>query len=1503
MSGPRVRLWVSLLVLPLLVAGVVAANLWLQRPARVTVVAGPSPFGVWDDEAIAAEHGAGQPCSGCHADTFRDRGDPSLAPVPPQPVEGEAPETESDGLVGEGEEGEGGGGPGRRLNWFWQQRAYPLDTIPVEATERAWREARQMASVQSAAETWTNIGPHTIADGLIGISSCGPTDCTVWRTNVSGRVKAIAIHPTDSNIVYVGTATGGVWKSTDGGASYAPLTDHLPAFAIFSLALDPTNPNIIYAGTGEIAGYYGMGVLKSTNGGASWTTLGANEFAGLVVSSIVVHPSNPNIIYAATAHPLMNLGPNTALPGIFKSTNGGASWQAQLQCTAPCYGFSDLVMEDTSPNTLYAGFAASGILKTTNGGGSWDPVPNFPDRGYTRVELAIGKGAGAGTLYAGLAARVQVGSQVQPWGLMMKSTNHGQTWQQMSAAPNYCSSQCIYDNVVAVDPRNANTVYIGGSFIAQGNRWAGVVHKSTNGGASWGDMTPGTSLDRMVHPDMHAITLDPSNPDIVWIGNDGGIFRSTNGGQTWAQRNGNLNTLQFVNIGVHPTNQNIAFGGLQDNAKAKYNGSGWVGLDTGDGGYSEIDPFNPQIWYSTRYSLQGVVIQFQRNEKGGTAPLADWPQRTTGISYHDRVEFYAPFTMDPSTPGVLYFGTHKLYRTTNRGDLWVPISGDLTKGSLTNGSITAIGVAPAEPRTIYVGASDGNVQVTRSTGATWTNVTRAPLPNRSVSDFAIDPSNAQIAYVALNGYNAHTPGESGHVFKTSNAGGSWQNVSGNLPDVPALSIVLDPSNPTHLYVGTDLGVFRSTNGGGSWANFSSGLAQVPVYDLELQGPTRLLWAGTYGRGVYRVSLAGAAPTPTATTTPTATRTPGGEGHVQLPFILLMHRAATPTPTPTLPASGPAPGAWSGSRASFNVTTDQADVWDIRILAPVPGCETWVSSPDMAPVVAGGDFAWAVDLRANGQWAGSGHFSDRTSASGTAEFTNMYFGQSCGTWSGTVNWTASWQSDAPNPTMTPTTQPGTPTATPPTQAGIHGQVRYEDAGVAGISVVLRRCSDQGVCGEDSLLSTMQTDAGGYYAFTDAPTLPAGMIYFVWYANTTLGGNVGDDRYLWRWYAPVIWSYTAGASMAGGDFDIEDIHLLAPAGETATLPVTFRWSTRERAGEHFAWELFDLTTGLTVCDSGDTPLAAPGYTLTAADFVGRCGGQYGVTYGWFPWVTGGPSWDEGYGDSYYYAEITFQSAGGPTPTRTPTTPVTATPTATTPPPGGIYGTVRYAGGGVAGVTLGLWRGSTLVATTVSAGGGAYRFSNPPALLPGQSYRVIFDNSVAGGNTPNPNRLAYWYAPVITSYAAGANVAGGDFDIRDVTLASPGSGAWAYIPTTFVWNGRGVGSDRYSWAIADAGLVQKCYVDPPGSSTSFVLTGAGAGACGLFYDTPYYWYVYVASGGWANGYGLSYYARLITWPSSGMRPRENRLLLPEGVPPLAPGALPWGGGLPGAGPQVEE
>ncbi len=781
-----------------------------------------------------------------------------------------------------------------RISYFWQQRAFPAETIPRGAYLKAWEameSQRRLLGRRAALPRWENIGPASMRNSYMGSQP----------VNVSGRISAIAVHPTNPNIIYIGAAFGGVWKTTDKGNTWTPLTDDQPTLAVGAIAIAPSNPDVIYVGTGEpkqgLDNYYGMGILKSTDGGNTWQLLGKDVFNGLGIIAIVVHPQNPDILYVASSL-TGKAGPAAPPRGIFKSTDGGRTWQGLIGCR-DCWGVSDLVMDPTQPKTLYAAFWNIGIFKSTDGGDTWTRLTQgLPTRYIGMIRLGISR-SNPQVLYAGFEynnpERRAVG------GLVFKSTDGGASWTWLDKAPNYCRSQCWYDNVVAVHPRQPNTVYLGGSanYIWQPEvRIREVVVRSTDGGQTWEDLTPNDAPNRTLHPDVHAIVFDPQDPNTVWVGTDGGVWVSTDGGRTWQDKNRNLATLQFTGIAVHPNKPNVVFGGMQDNNKGKTAGDRvWDALDVGDGGYAAIDPFNPNIFYGTRFR-----ISFQRNDKGGSAPLDDWPIKIQGIDQNEFALFYAPFALDPSTPGVVYFGTVRLYRSTNRGDSWTAISPKLT--TKPNGAISAIAVAPSDPKTIYVGTSDGNVYVTRDGGKTWQKRNAPPLPNRWVSDIAVDPNDARVAYLVYNGFNTNTPDAPGHVFKTTDAGNTWRNISGNLPDIPALSVALDPAAPGTIYIGTDLGAFRTVDDGRTWVPFNNGLPAVPVVDLVFHPKERILYAGTHGRSVYRVDLGRPAATPTPT--PTVPRvTPSA-----FSFFPAMWKAlrpirptptavGTPSPTPTL----------------------------------------------------------------------------------------------------------------------------------------------------------------------------------------------------------------------------------------------------------------------------------------------------------------------------------------------------------------------------------------------------------------------------------------------------------------------------------------------------------------------------------------------------------------------------------------------------------------------------
>lgn len=1115
-----------------------------------------------------------------------------------------------------------------RFEWFWKQRAYPLNTVPFMANNRALDQARAMQRAFQD-NPWQSIGPAPLLEEY---QNHDPNTGNEVRTTASGRMTGIAFDPNNANTLYVATAGGGVWKSTNKGASFTSITASRPEFAYASVAVDPANSNVIYAGTGDLTGYYGNGILKSTDGGNNWTLLGTAEFGANAVVQIIIDPGNSNRIFAATGwaaqRPAKNEPPGK---GVFRSTDGGATWQKVLDCNPCANGFTDLLMQPGNAQVLYAANAGVGIFKSTDGGNTWNALADFAAKvgrqNYQRLEMAIGSGAGANTLYAGIDGQRNVDGQLTGWGFVYRSTNGGQNWEALNpdVVPNYCQSQCWYDNVIAINPANVNDIYLGGV----------DVFRSTDGGASWANIRNGT------HVDQHTVAWDPAEANVLWMGNDGGLFRFKDG--AWAAFNNGITSLQFVGVGVHPTNQNLAVGGMQDNSHAFFDGTNWKGFEFADGNKAEFDPFDPNIFYhgdqqlSFKANSGTTVVQARQNVQ----------RRLNGINTNDNVEFYLPFETDPNTAGVLYLGTDKVYRTTDRGMSWAAISQALDGNG---GNVRAIGVPRGNTNLLYVGTTGGQVHkgVRGNDGQwTWTNLTKAPLPGRNLSDIAIHPTNDQTLYLAYNGFSANTPDSPGHIFKSTDGGATWTLSDGTgggaFPDVPALTILIDPDNTAHIYVGTDIGVFRSTDGGASWATFSQGLPPVPVTDLKYQQANKLLWASTYGRSIYRTSLAPASPTatptpttgasPTPTSTPTSTSTP-----TQTP---------TATVTPVPPTTGAAPGNWAGD-VTFQVASDKTRLFNFQIQVNFGNCTQPLKFTGPATIDGNGNFTFTVSDR-NSSWTVNGTINNQ-SASGTAKFTNIAPSTSmCGNpVNSTVNWTATWASSAPDPTNTPIPPTPTATPTPPSTGGINGQVLNKGQGIAGIQVGLFACAaaSRQECNpeQQAPVAKTKTVAGGSYNFDGVASLPSGQEYFVFYFNDETGGNTANDALLYRWFGQSITSYTAGNSAAGGTFDIGEVRLLTPSdGVTVTLPATFTWTARPAVtGEHYAWTLFDLDTGESICESA--PATATSFTLDATFFNDNCVGvKPGVEYGWYVWAISGTTFDTatGYGDSYYVGDVRFQT----------------------------------------------------------------------------------------------------------------------------------------------------------------------------------------------------------------------------------------------------------------------
>lgn len=848
----------------------------------------------------------------------RERQQPELSPVSvakkspiafPSTAQLEAEElrtVESSIEIEEEEEGTGK----RRFDWFYYQRAYPGETIPVESgfrmreqlasEEIRLNELRASNSESAAPEqlaVWAALGPAPIADGQT---------FTNFGTPVSGRVTAIALDPgyngTTNQTVYVGAAQGGIWRSVDNGTHWTPLMDDQPSLAVGAIAIDPANPNVIYVGTGEgnRAGdtYYGQGLLKTTDGGNTWmqivgpiSTTAPNlpSFINCSFMTIEIDPSNTQTLYAAT-----NIGLTSGASGgsgvvvignrgIWKSTDGGLNWRNLNpgNFTVDRTG-TDVLIDPRRPQRVFAAILNVGIFRSDQGGelNTWTQLsgglpfsdPNNPS--FNRVELAAGPPIAPSTestLYAAFAAPND--NLLGIW----RSVDGGTNWTQVTTPQTL--GQANYNLELTVDPTNANVLYYGTQ--ANSVNSAGTVFRSANGGQSWTDLSRGDGNEGL-HADTHAIAVSAANPNIVFTGNDGGVWRTNNANEntvTWRNLNGTLNITQFQAIALHPTNPNFVIGGTQDNGTNIFRGSlTWQHSRGGDGGFTLVDQSNPQVLYHTFFNQnnsggQRAQIGPEISLNGGSTWLRrgcfGCSTQQGNFNPADRVGFYAPMAQHTGYTGsngnVVYFGTHRLYRSADQGITWngLGTSSDGFGADVTNGGTGRLSAIAAHPslannqEIVWVGSNDGSIRITLNanagTNATFTNLTKAPLPNRFLTDIALDRNNTQRAVITFSGFNSVTPTTPGHVFLTTNQGQSWTDISGNLPDVPVTSVAINPNDPLTIYIGTDLGVFQTTNGGSTWERLGNGMPRVATFMVRYHAASNSLFAATHGRGVYRLT--------------------------------------------------------------------------------------------------------------------------------------------------------------------------------------------------------------------------------------------------------------------------------------------------------------------------------------------------------------------------------------------------------------------------------------------------------------------------------------------------------------------------------------------------------------------------------------------------------------------------------------------------------------------------
>jgi sugar lactone lactonase YvrE len=675
----------------------------------------------------------------------------------------------------------------------------------------------------------------------------GPASQSVGPQRWSGRVVGLAPHPTDPDIIYMAASGGGVWKTSDAGVSWTPLTDDQATLTMGAIAIAPSSPNVIYAGTGEANNsgdsYYGRGILKSTDAGLSWTLLNAGgQFDRHTISRIAVDPTTPDTVYAAVAAGVNSLTGNY---GVWKSIDGGQNWINTTAAISTFSFYSDVQIDPINPNVIYTGIGISGnpggVYKSMNGGSSWSLLPGAPTGSVDgRIAIAVSK-SNSQVVYVSIAGSGAAGSS-SPGSLfrLLRSDDGGATFNDMtSGAPNYLGNQGVYDTTLIVDPVDPLTVYAGG----QATLTSGII-ESKDGGATWANVAlAGAAGAGIPHTDQHAFAFDGHGKLIV--GSDGGVWRlenpSTNN-PVWSDINAQINTIEFVGITTHPTDPSTAFGGAQDTGTARYTGlTTWSLVDGGDGGFVKISPTNPNRIYHQRPG------SFRRSDDAGSTwatksgPIASTPQG-----------FYAPFVVDPNNGDHVLFGASQVWETVDGGESWTAISTAGSNGWPSGAIVAAVALTASNPNTVYASIG-GGVYATTNHGVQWSQCGN-PGFFGNPADLQVDPSNSQTVYAAFNFFTTF-----GNVYVSTDGCASWRDISGNLPGLPVYTIQLDPRNGT-LYVGADDGVYMSADNGASWSRFGSGLPNVRVHQIDLNTNLNLLAAGTYGRGMWEISIGTAAPT-------------------------------------------------------------------------------------------------------------------------------------------------------------------------------------------------------------------------------------------------------------------------------------------------------------------------------------------------------------------------------------------------------------------------------------------------------------------------------------------------------------------------------------------------------------------------------------------------------------------------------------------------------------------
>ena len=704
-------------------------------------------------------------------------------------------------------------------DFMFDQRAYPTGEIKSDAYRKAIQWKKNLLQQRSpAGSAWEFAGP----------------------VNIGGRITDIEIPSNDGQTYYVGAASGGIFKTTDAGATWVPIFDDQEMLSIGDIEISKVNNDVIWVGTGEVnAGggslaYDGDGIYKSEDGGLTWQSKGLPDIGS--VGKVLIDPTDENTLFVAAMGPLFRNDNNR---GVYRTTDGGANWEQKL-FVSDSTGIIDMSIHPVNSDIVYAtawerirrpnnrqyGGETSGIYRSLDGGETWNELTNglpaaASQKGRISIDISQSNPDVLYTRYADANGSIQG---------VYRTDDGGDSWTAVNSSQLNNIGFHWWFRGIFIDPTDENTIY----------NVDFVVEKSTDGGQNWSTSFPN------VHVDQHAMAFNSMVAGQVLLGNDGGFYKSDNGGNSWV-KDETLPITQIYRIHVDFQNDNKVYAGTQDNSTMRTTtGStdNWDIITGGDGFQPLVDPTNTNIIYAL--SQRGNLVKSINNG-------ASFFSAMSGISSGDRKNWDTPIVFDPADSEILYYGANRLYKTTNAAGNWTPISPDLSNGpypgNLTFGTIISIDVSPLDSNIIYVGTDDGNVWVTQNGGTDWTLISDS-LPNRWVTKVLASRDQLNGVYVTFSGYRYGE--DEGHVYRSSNSGATWFDISGILPDIPVNDIVQD--NNGFLYVGTDVGVFASATEGNFWEVVGDNLPSVVVTDMHIHDPSEYLYAGTYGRSAYKMDL-------------------------------------------------------------------------------------------------------------------------------------------------------------------------------------------------------------------------------------------------------------------------------------------------------------------------------------------------------------------------------------------------------------------------------------------------------------------------------------------------------------------------------------------------------------------------------------------------------------------------------------------------------------------------